>query len=124
MAEFCLDCFIKELMPNAEEKIIVGNEYCRCEGCGQIKQFVVKTERKPKPIIKTFDRVEEMINFFYANKHLYERMMGKADPIRLEFFVEKICNGCGTQRCEPYNKEWRDGCPEWKAFDKLTKTGE
>ena len=26
-------------------------------------------------------------------------------------FIEKNCLCCGTQRCSPYDSDWREGCP-------------
>lgn len=35
----------------------------------------------------------------------------------IEDFIQKYCMMCGSQRCDPYDEEWREGClifQKWK----------
>jgi len=34
--------------------------------------------------------------------------------INLESFKKKYCFMCGTQRCDPDDIEWREGCLIWR----------
>lgn len=36
--------------------------------------------------------------------------------LNLEQFVKSSCQLCGTQRCNPYNEIWREGCSKWREY--------
>lgn len=36
----------------------------------------------------------------------------------LEEFKEKFCVLCGTQRCDPDDPVWREGCLHYQELDK------
>ena len=48
MAEFCRKCFIETFRPSKEEeqKIIMSEESDLCEGCGEVKPFVLYVAEK------------------------------------------------------------------------------
>lgn len=31
-------------------------------------------------------------------------------------FIETNCLLCGTQRCNPYDSDWREGCPYYRKW--------
>jgi len=65
------------------------------------------------------ETIQDIIDFFYANKHMFEAMHGKPDTRRLDNFVEQNCKVCGNHRCDPYAVSWRSSCPNWQSYEKL-----
>ncbi len=49
MAEFCKECFIELLRPSVRDayNIQMSKEACVCEGCGELKQFVLSIKDEP-----------------------------------------------------------------------------
>ena len=47
MAEFCLECYLKDFPEDAGimEMIVVGNNLDLCEGCGEMKKTVVEVKK-------------------------------------------------------------------------------
>ncbi len=38
--------------------------------------------------------------------------------MKLEDFIKKYCDLCGSQRCDPKNPELRSGCYYWNEVNK------
>lgn len=55
MAEFCKECYVKELMLEKDKKdyksgklkLEMSDDYNCCEGCGKMKRYVVGDGKKP-----------------------------------------------------------------------------
>ena len=48
MADFCKECFDKEFGDaiKSNEKVVVSKDLSFCEGCGDVKQIVLKIRKK------------------------------------------------------------------------------
>ena len=66
------------------------------------------------------DVVQEIIDFFYANRHMYDRMHGKPDCFRIEWFTEEFCKKCWKWQwgCDIHTESCRNRCVKWKKTQK------
>lgn len=63
------------------------------------------------------ETIQNMIDFFYANKNLYGQMHGKPDMIRVRHFISLNCKDCRNEWCDPYDEIALRRCPKWKEYN-------
>lgn len=43
--------------------------------------------------------------------------------MNLDKFIEENCTFCGSQRCDPYNPEWLEGCKLYQELKEKQSHG-
>ena len=63
--------------------------------------------------------VQSLLDFFYANKRLYDAMHGKPDTRKFDNFVNEYCKHCGNHCCNPNDAAWRSECHNWHVYSDI-----
>ena len=61
--------------------------------------------------------IQDLIDFFYANKNLYGKMHGKLDLIMVRHFRSLYCKSCSNEWCDQYDDACVRRCMKWKVYN-------
>lgn len=95
MAEFCKDCFQRNLQTDPNETIILSEDEDFCEGCGKFARYVLKTFPAPARVFDhhTTADIEGAIELLMHVHKYYNDPNTDQEVERREKWREKSSNG-------------------------------